>query len=343
MTLFGDDELTLRPVAQSEADDPWLAAGLSPAEIRIWRAAMLESVPRQVWNECREPDAPFYVDCTPQEEDLATVASRWRSLGFEPRDVTAWTQALDFDGGWMSAPEVAEQWRTRKFSPEEAHHWSCGEVAPCDDAEHSRIFRDAGWHRFTVWTLYCFLDRDDEAWTDRKKWADLPVELALSCARAGLTPSEAASFVGADEKVLERYLDARFDTRSRIEPFTAMLFNHHQALAYGPGDEDEACWPSYARHLWDLHDEEDDRANKRGNPAPYGGPRTVKPHWKRLEEHAGWVKSESPRLQTPLCPNSGESGQIEFRDGFEEWKVRCPECGTTWAGGGQILPNHYRR
>jgi hypothetical protein len=346
MTFASDQESTLYDPADggSSANEPWIAAGFDQSEIDIWRKAVLDAVPRQVKNQDRRAsDAPYYVDFTPQAADIARVASRWRSLGFSPREVTSWTVGLDIDDAWLTGPDLAEQWRTRGFSPKEAHAWSWGEVAPGDDPEHSRIFRDAGWHHFMVWTLYCLLDREGEAWADRRGWSEMPQDHALNCARAGLTPGEAASFVGADEKLLERYLADRFDVRGRIDPFIAMLFNHHQWQASGWEDNDTDR-PFYARHLWDLHDEQDDCAEKQGGRPPYGGPRTDKPRWKLLEERAEWVRTESVRRrESSHCPNSGGPGQLEFRDGFEEWKVHCPECGTTWAGGGEILPNHDRR
>lgn len=42
-----------------------------------------------------------------------------------------------------------------------------------------------------------------------------------------------------------------------------------------------------------------------------------------------------------ICPNSAGSGTLEYRDGYEEWFVKCPICGARWNGGpGSPLPEH---
>lgn len=42
-----------------------------------------------------------------------------------------------------------------------------------------------------------------------------------------------------------------------------------------------------------------------------------------------------------VCEGTGGSGELVFKDGWEEWWVKCPVCGTTWMGGsGESLPEH---
>jgi hypothetical protein len=42
-----------------------------------------------------------------------------------------------------------------------------------------------------------------------------------------------------------------------------------------------------------------------------------------------------------VCEGAGGSGELIFKDGWEEWWVKCPVCGTTWMGGsGENLPEH---
>src|SRR5215217_2318101 len=45
-----------------------------------------------------------------------------------------------------------------------------------------------------------------------------------------------------------------------------------------------------------------------------------------------------------VCPGTGGEGELEFRDGWEEWYVLCPVCGAKWMGGsGSNLPAHEGR
>jgi len=288
------------------------------------------------------PGAPLYIDRTPSQEDLAQAASRWHQLDFTPEEDKEWTDAIDIHAEWQRGAELAEEWRSRGFAPEEARCWVQGDVAPGDDAEHSRGFRDANWHYFDVWTLYCFLEKDTPAWTSRRDWTRLPITHALNCARAGLTPHAAEGLLGKDAHTLELHLAELFEGRGRIDPFVAMLFNHHQWQASGCDDSESDC-PFYARRLWDLHDEADDKARSRGEQPPYGGPYARKPRWRITEEREERERAEANRPKPQRCANSGGRGELEFRDGMEDWYVHCPECGVTWMGGnGDPLPTHNR-
>lgn len=33
-----------------------------------------------------------------------------------------------------------------------------------------------------------------------------------------------------------------------------------------------------------------------------------------------------------VCEGTGGSGALIFKDGWEEWWVKCRVCGTTWGG-----------
>lgn len=323
--------------------EPSLATSLEPKTVPAWQAVMHELVPSGVLDEDHVESIDWLsVDETSSQADYVRAAALWHQSGFTPNEARDWTDAIEIHDRWRTGADLAAEWRSHGFTPEEARPWTQGEVAPVDDAAHSRAFRDAGWHPFDVWALYCFFDRDSEAWVHRSEWARLPVAHALNCARAGLTPREAASALELDSDVLEARLRDRFSERGRISPFIAMLFNHHQWQASGCEDDD-GTWPFYARRLWDLHDEADNSARQDGMPPPYGGPHTEKPRWKLLEERAERKKAESERPKPVQCSNSGGRGDLEFRDGMEDWYVHCPECGVTWMGGnGDSLPVHDR-
>lgn len=42
-----------------------------------------------------------------------------------------------------------------------------------------------------------------------------------------------------------------------------------------------------------------------------------------------------------VCSGSGQTGRLEFKDGWEEWWVICPTCGMRWLGGSAQIPRHY--
>jgi hypothetical protein len=44
-----------------------------------------------------------------------------------------------------------------------------------------------------------------------------------------------------------------------------------------------------------------------------------------------------------LCPGTGENGHLDFRAAGDDWWVVCHVCGTTWAGGSQVLEPHEDR
>jgi hypothetical protein len=328
-----------------EPQDPWLVRGLESHNVAEWQAVLCQIVPNQVYDKDRVgPHEPLYIDATPSQEDYAAAAVRWQQAGFTPAEAKAWSEALDIHDDWREGAERAEEWRSRGFTPDEAWHWLQGDVPPADDAEHSRIFRDAGWHFFSVWSLYCLLDRESESWSTRAEFARLPTLHALNCARAGLTAHEAESLLGWESAELETHLAELFQTRSRIDPFIAMHFNHQQWQA-NCSEDDDTAWPFYARRLWDLHDEDDDEARRKRRQSPYGGPHVKKPHWKVLEERTERERREAtPSWRPEPCPGSGGVGTLKFRDGSEDWQVRCPECGVRWAGGSSSpLPAHDRR
>lgn len=55
----------------------------------------------------------------------------------------------------------------------------------------------------------------------------------------------------------------------------------------------------------------------------------------QTQQHAWADRAKSP------CTHSGGRGELEFRDGMEEWYVRCPGCGVRWMGGSESpLPAH---
>ncbi len=43
------------------------------------------------------------------------------------------------------------------------------------------------------------------------------------------------------------------------------------------------------------------------------------------------------------CPAVGQQGTMKFIDGFEDWYVICPLCGTASMGGGRTLVDHKDR
>ena len=40
------------------------------------------------------------------------------------------------------------------------------------------------------------------------------------------------------------------------------------------------------------------------------------------------------------CPGSGSQGQVTYQQGGDDWYVKCPVCGTTWAGGSHVVAPH---
>lgn len=41
---------------------------------------------------------------------------------------------------------------------------------------------------------------------------------------------------------------------------------------------------------------------------------------------------EQGQVGTPEnCPGSGSQGEITYQQGGDDWYVKCPTCGTTWA------------
>lgn len=53
-----------------------------------------------------------------------------------------------------------------------------------------------------------------------------------------------------------------------------------------------------------------------------------------------WQKEEDMKA---WCPSSGENaGRMIEAPGSDEWTIECPTCGTRWAGGSTVLPDHER-
>jgi hypothetical protein len=40
------------------------------------------------------------------------------------------------------------------------------------------------------------------------------------------------------------------------------------------------------------------------------------------------------------CPGTGQKGNVEFQKGGDDWYVKCPVCGMTWAGGNDTVQPH---
>lgn len=64
------------------------------------------------------------------------------------------------------------------------------------------------------------------------------------------------------------------------------------------------------------------------------------------EESWEFVKAERALLKMEeelkrWCPSSGENvGKLISIPGSDDHKIQCPTCGTTWCGGGRVLPDH---
>jgi ribosomal protein S27E len=43
---------------------------------------------------------------------------------------------------------------------------------------------------------------------------------------------------------------------------------------------------------------------------------------------------------TADCPGSGQRGQVVFSEPGDDWYVKCPVCGMTWAGGSDVIDPH---
>lgn len=93
-------------------------------------------------------------------------------------------------------------------------------------------------------------------------------------------------------------------------------------------------------------DEEHDLLDDHG-PADFVGDDEASPEPRDDAEdgEAGEPSSEptfsASRGGPGLCPNSGGTGSLEFKDGYEEWYVNCLTCGARWNGGpASPLPEH---
>jgi hypothetical protein len=46
---------------------------------------------------------------------------------------------------------------------------------------------------------------------------------------------------------------------------------------------------------------------------------------------------------TDNCPGTGQRGQLDFSAPGDDWYVKCPVCGMTWAGGSDVIEPHEDR
>ncbi|GAA1874379.1 hypothetical protein GCM10009751_37410 [Myceligenerans crystallogenes] len=54
--------------------------------------------------------------------------------------------------------------------------------------------------------------------------------------------------------------------------------------------------------------------------------------------------TENFRQPGEVCPASGQNvGRMVEIPGSDDWNIRCPECGMSWAGGSTVLDEHPRR
>lgn len=40
------------------------------------------------------------------------------------------------------------------------------------------------------------------------------------------------------------------------------------------------------------------------------------------------------------CPGTGKQGLVTYQEGGDDWYVKCPVCGATWAGGSHVVAAH---
>jgi hypothetical protein len=245
--------------------DSWEDAGFAPEEHAAWRNAARYCL----------ASAEF----EPDHQALLRTASRWRIAGFTPAEVRQWQNALpNFEDRERLAPE-ARKWRDYGYSPDEAFRWASDIRGPCEELEYEKLFSDAGWHPYGVGDLYLLAPNSrGPGWeATRRAWASLPELHALNCSRAGLAPEEARECLPLDPAELDILLHERYETRQPIDPYTAMRFNHYMFMTCGETPDHEL--PFCARHVWDMHDDDDQRAIEQGASPPYGGPCVPRPGW----------------------------------------------------------------
>jgi hypothetical protein len=46
---------------------------------------------------------------------------------------------------------------------------------------------------------------------------------------------------------------------------------------------------------------------------------------------------------TDNCPGTGQRGELDFSAPGDDWYVKCPVCGMTWAGGSDVIDPHKDR
>lgn len=240
---------------------------------------------------------------------LIQAAITWAIARFTPDEATAWSAAL---GEYQDGPElvhVAREWRDRDFDPDEASAWAGSWPGPGETPEGAELLRGLGWNPYEVWLLDAFIDpaANPAVEVARREFAQMPRRQALNMARAGMAPSDYEEQV-SDEDWDSRYR-ARFATRTPIDLYRAMHINHHIWLSYREEIADDI--PFHDEPLNDLHNPH--RAPHQAVPAPVA----------------------------EVCPGSGGDGLLHERDGWDEWRVECPECGATWVGGAASpLPEH---
>ncbi|WP_214105076.1 Eco57I restriction-modification methylase domain-containing protein [Acrocarpospora catenulata] len=110
-------------------------------------------------------------------------------------------------------------------------------------------------------------------------------------------------------------------------------------------DAPENSLPEGADRTEQLKAEAEDGQVAEEHPVRETRPRNGSKEWRDFQDQLMRELEEDsePTPDPDLCPGSGQEGRLEFRDGWEEWHVRCHVCGAQWSGGSAILNPHRPR
>jgi hypothetical protein len=297
------------PTADEQA--AWVAS--RPAESRgefderRWWAAGFDRKDAQLWRGVAPALTPGS-DGAEREADLLAAVLPWKVAGFDPTDAAEWARALAPVVPGVEAAHEAREWRDHGFASDEAAMWAGSWPNPGESPQGAKMFRDLGWNPFDVWLLDMFIDRaaNPDLELARRRFALMDPALALDMARAGMSPTTP----NPDNDLFDELSEIEWATRLR-ESFAERTPVADICATY----VDHYIWVSYGTEL-------PDDLPFRHEPLK---PRQV----------------QATRAEPAKCPESGGRGIMLERDGWDEWWVRCPECGTTWAGGGtEPLPEH---
>ncbi len=289
-------------LTESSLAQAWWHAGFDPDEAAVWRLA---------------GQAHFAAEPEPlRSDELAylAVAQTFRTARFTVEEMRAWRVALRHEDGELILDLVheARRWRAAGFDPAEVERWChTGPGVSSQDLEGAVLYANAGWSAAEASLLEIFLRerRLERSIDELSSWLSMSRERAIGYAKAGvsLTHAQTLESVGLTQKAFDIEMRARYELLPELHPRTIRQIDQVLvALAITEVDR-----PFYAE-----------------------------PVEAAAEEGQGVLPPSSARGDG-FCRGSGGPGELEFRDGMEDWYVTCPVCQVRWMGGsGAKLDDH---